>query len=62
MSSCYIYSIFLEIELETDLPLEKLAKFVSKKCKGKILKELGDGRYLVEIEDPEGDFLEFRAF
>ncbi|KAF6036950.1 hypothetical protein EB796_004734 [Bugula neritina] len=42
-----------EIELETDLPLEKLAKFVSKKCKGKILKELGDGRYLVEIEDPE---------
>jgi len=54
--------MFLGIELETDLPLEKLAKFVSNKYKGKILKELGDGRYLVEVEDPEGDSFNYYLF
>jgi len=48
--------MILELEFETDLPSSRLKKFVSRDYKGRILKEHGDGRYLVEVEDSEGDF------
>ena len=50
---CLFFAVVL---VTTKMTASVLKKYISQRTKGKLIEELGDGKYLVEFETDEGNF------
>ena len=48
--------VSLVVLLTTKMTAQVLKKYITARTKGKLIEELGDGKYLVEFETDEGNF------